>query len=71
VTPVTGEEVIAHVRYAFASGPPTTADLLDAVRSGARPVVIEMLRRIPERRFDAPDELMSALSDVRTYCEPS
>jgi hypothetical protein len=62
---VTRDEVVEQVRRAFARGPVTTADLVDAaLRSSARPAVIEVLRALPERRLFSPRELSLALSDL-------
>ena len=62
---VTRAEVTDHVAGGFVEGPVMTADLVAAaVRSGARPAVIEQLRRIPERRFVELRELWIALPQV-------
>lgn len=68
---VTRAEVTDHVAGAFTGGPVTTADLVEAaVRSGARPAVIELLRGIPERRFAELCDLWVALPDVPVDATP-
>jgi hypothetical protein len=69
---VTRAEVVAHVEGAFVEGPVTPGDLVEAaVRSGARPAVIEVLLGLPERRFAEPRELEVALADVPVDARPS
>jgi Protein of unknown function (DUF2795) len=66
VTPVvTRVEVIDHVGDAFAAGPLTRSDILVAAsRMGARPAVLELLERLPDRKFSRPHELWTDLRDV-------
>jgi hypothetical protein len=62
---VTRVEVIDHIGEAFAGGPLTRTDLLDAARRvGARPAVVELLGRLPDRKFSRPHELWNDLRDV-------
>jgi hypothetical protein len=62
---VTRVEVIDHVGEAFASGPLTRSDLLSAAqRVGARPAVIELLGRLPDRKFARANDLWMDLSEV-------
>jgi hypothetical protein len=62
---VTRVEVIDHIGEAFAGGPLTRSDLLVAARRvGARPAVLELLERLPDRRFSRPHELWTDLRDV-------
>ncbi|HKX72290.1 MAG TPA: DUF2795 domain-containing protein [Acidimicrobiales bacterium] len=62
---VTRVEVIDHIGQAFAGAPLTRSDLLAAARLGsARPEVLELLGRLPDRRFSRPHELWVDLRDV-------
>jgi Protein of unknown function (DUF2795) len=62
---VTRVEVVDHIGDAFAGGPLTRSDLLVAARhGGARPAVLEVLERLPDRRFSRPHELWTDLKDV-------
>lgn len=62
---VTRVEVIDHIGEAFAGGPLTRSDLLVAAqRVGARPAVLELLQKLPDRRFTRPHELWTDLSYV-------
>ncbi|MGH9113756.1 MAG: DUF2795 domain-containing protein [Acidimicrobiales bacterium] len=62
---VTRVEVIDHIGQAFAGAPLTRSDLLAAARRGAaRPEVLEVLGRLPDRRFSRPHELWTDLRDV-------
>jgi hypothetical protein len=66
---VTRVEVIDHIGDAFAAGPLTKPDLLAlAARGGARPALLALLRRLPERlperRFSRPHDLWTDLKDV-------
>lgn len=55
---VTRVEVITHVGDAFARGPQTRLDLVAvATRSGARRAVLDLLGRLPERRFAEPRDI--------------
>jgi hypothetical protein len=64
--PVTRTEVMDHVAGAFASGPATTAEVVAAARaSGARPKLVALLRRLPERTIAAPADLwVGDLADI-------
>jgi hypothetical protein len=62
---VTRVEVVDHIHDVFASGPVTRADLVaEAGRNGARTAVIDLLGRLPDRRFTRPHELWDNLRDV-------
>jgi hypothetical protein len=62
---VTRVEVIDHIGEAFVGGPLTRSDLLNAARRvGARPAVVELLGRLPDRKFSRPHELWNDLRDV-------
>lgn len=62
---VTRIEVVDHVGGIFASGPATRADLMAAAsRSGARTAVVDLLGRLPDRRFSRPHELWNDLGYV-------
>jgi hypothetical protein len=63
---VTRVEVIDHVGEAFAAGPLTRSDILVAASSrGARPAVLEVLERLPDRKFSRPHDMwMTDLRDV-------
>ena len=56
--PVTRTEVVEHVGGAFAGGPVTTSDLVtEALATGARPKLLALLRRLPERTIAGPHDL--------------
>jgi hypothetical protein len=63
---VTRVEIVDHLEAAFADAPVQRDDLLDAVlTAGARPQLIEVLRRLPERRrFHNPRDLWQHLAEV-------
>lgn len=62
---VTRIEVITHVGDAFASGPQTRSDLVEvASRTGARRAVLDLLGRLPDRKFTRPHDLWLDLADV-------
>jgi hypothetical protein len=55
-------EIADHVEEAFRHGPATREDLLgEAVRTGARPAVIDVLGRLPERPYPTLRELWADL----------
>lgn len=63
--PVTRVEVIDHVADAFGAAGATRAELLAlAEQTGARPDLIALLRRLPDRRFHRPHELWAELPEV-------
>jgi len=65
VTAVTRTELADHVEAAFVAGPAARGDLLQAaVSSRARPEVIDVLRRLPEREFRSLRELWQELADL-------
>jgi hypothetical protein len=62
---VTRVEVIDHVGDAFTTGSLTRADLMAAAsRSGARSAVVELLGRLPDRKFCRPHDLWDDLAYV-------
>jgi hypothetical protein len=62
---VTRVEVIDQIGDAFAGTPLTRSDLIVAAqRVGARPAVVELLQRLPDRRFARPHDLWTDLRDV-------
>lgn len=63
---VTRLEIVDHVEAAFADAPLGRQDLLHAVvAAGARPQVVEVLRRLPERHhYSHPRELWQHLREV-------
>ena len=62
---VTRIEVIDHLGGAFSSGAVTRADLVAAAsRNGARRAVVELLGRLPDRKFSQPHDLWHDLVDV-------
>lgn len=63
--PVTRLEVLDAVDAAFDRAPVDTDDLIEAaLRAGARPAVLELLRRLPSRQFVRPHELWETLPEV-------
>ena len=63
--PVTRVEIADHVRAAFAHGPaPRQALVVAATRSGARPEVLGVLERLPDRRYQELRHLWGDLPDV-------
>ncbi|MEX2586439.1 MAG: DUF2795 domain-containing protein [Actinomycetota bacterium] len=63
--PVTRIEVVDHLGSAFSKTSATKSDLLtEAEQAGARGEVIELLSRLPERRFGRINELWTELQDV-------
>jgi hypothetical protein len=62
---VTRVEVIDHVGEAFSHGPQSRAHLLEAARrTDARPAVLALLGRLPERRFTRPHDLWLEIGEV-------
>jgi hypothetical protein len=62
---VTRVEVIDHIGEAFTTGSLTRADLMAAAsRSGARSAVVDLLGRLPDRKFSRPHDLWDNLADV-------
>jgi len=62
---VTRAEVVAHLAAAFPGGMVGKAELLgEAERTGAPRGVLDLLRRLPERRFYRPHDLWAELPDV-------
>lgn len=62
---VTRVEVIDHLGDAFVAGPLTKPDVLAAAtRAGARPAVLDLLRRLPDRKFARPHDLWIDLGEV-------
>jgi hypothetical protein len=66
VRPVTRVEIVDHLPEAFTDGPLERGQLVDVVTAaGARPQVVEVLRRLPERkRYSHPRELWQHLGEV-------
>jgi Protein of unknown function (DUF2795) len=64
--PVTRTEVIEHVGGAFADGPATTSRLVAEARAtDARPKLLALLRRLPERTIAGPHDLwVGDLADI-------
>lgn len=62
---VTKEEIAAHVHRAFVAGVTTKEDLLAvAAVSGARPDVLSLLGRLPDRPYTELRQLWPELPDV-------
>jgi hypothetical protein len=63
--PVSREEIVDHVGAAFAGQAPARDDLVDAaVRSGARPEALAVLRLLPPQRYHRPHDLWEHLPEV-------
>jgi hypothetical protein len=63
--PATRTEVLDLVGDVLAEPPTTAADLVDeARRRGARPEVVTLLQRLPDRRFHRPHDLWEELPEV-------
>lgn len=65
-TRVTRLEILDHVEMAFTGPRPVTReDLLEqAVRSQARPSIIDQLRRLPDERYGDVRDLWEQLPDL-------
>ncbi|MGH3321790.1 MAG: DUF2795 domain-containing protein [Streptosporangiaceae bacterium] len=64
-TPVTRMEIADHVSATFEHGPSSRDQLLEAASdSGARPELVAVLERLPDRRFAALRQLWQDLHDV-------
>jgi hypothetical protein len=62
---VTRFEVVMGVSPAFQYGRPDRSQILSAAdQTGARPEVVALLRKLPDRRYDAPNDLWVELPDV-------
>lgn len=62
---VTRVEVITHLGDVFAHGPQTRSELVAAASSsGARRAVLDLLGRLPERRFTQPQDIWFDLGHV-------
>ncbi|GAB3556053.1 hypothetical protein J2S53_003290 [Actinopolyspora lacussalsi] len=63
--PVTRLEILDAVDKAFEAPPTATSDILvTAEDSGARTALLEVLHRLPEKRFGSVRELWEHLPDV-------
>lgn len=63
--PVTRLEVVMGVSSAFHCGRPTRFQVMTAAgQTAARPEVLALLQRLPDRRYDAPNDLWVELPDV-------
>ena len=61
----TRAELADHIRTAFATGPATRTDLLAAaVASNARPPLIDILHRLPDRAYPTLRDLWPDLPDL-------
>ncbi|WP_216215691.1 DUF2795 domain-containing protein [Amycolatopsis aidingensis] len=63
--PLTVQELSDHIENAFVTAQPRVADLLDAaIRSHARPPVVDALNRLPQRRFTSLMDVLSELPEL-------
>lgn len=63
--PVTRSEVVDAIALAFDAPQASTADLITAaLRSSARPEVVDLLHGLPSREFTRPHDLWTHLPEI-------
>lgn len=63
--PVNRRELVDIVATAFRTSHPTRSEILGvAVEAGARPEVIELLRSVPDRRYQDVRDIWTELPEV-------